>query len=623
VAAAAPLLSDLLAACAGLTFLVTSRAPLHLRAEHELAVPPLPLPDVAATLDVAALSATAAVALFTERARAAGATFAPSPANLAAVAAICRRLDGLPLAIELAAARARLLPPPALLARLDRGLAVLTGGARDLPERHQTMRAAIDWSYTLLHAGEQALFRRLAVFAGGATLEAVESACQTSGDDLGGDVLDGLGALLDKSLIWQQDDADSEPRVGMLQTIRAYGLERLTASGEEDRARQGHAAFYRALADQAEQEVVGPAQEVWLRRLETEHDNLRQALDWTITHDGVVAGARMALALLRFWWVRGHIGEACAWFDRILASDRAWEGTDAPSVRARALCEAGWLAYLRREYGRATGLSHESLTLYRRVGESWGIARALDTLAQIAGDQGAYTQAIALYEESLALRRTLGDRHDLGASLCNLGNALLQIDDIARAEPLHEENLAVFRALGDTKGVSTLLNIQGSAATSRGEYARAAVLYEEALALAQDIGDMWATAAGFINLAEIAREVGDNERAQTLHRRALTLSGDLADTTLIVAGLDGLAANAIACGHPTRAARLLGAAAARRAEIGVALSGLERTIHDCTVAAARTALEAPATAWEDAFEQAYAAGRRMSTAEAIAYALEA
>ncbi len=623
VAAATPLLADLLAACPGLTLLITSRAPLRLRGEYEFPVPPLPLPDPAATPDLATLCASAAVALFVERARAAGALFALSPANVVAVAAICRRLDGLPLAIELAGARARLLPPPALLARLNRSLDVLGGGSRDLPERHQTMRAAIDWSYTLLPVGEQALFRQLAVFAGGAALEEVEAICRTLGDDPGVDALDGLGALLDKSLIWQQDDADGEPRVGMLQTIRAYGLDRLATSGEEGRTRQAHAAFYRALADQAEREVVGPAQEAWLRRLEAEHDNLRQALDWTLTHEGIEAGARMALALLRFWWVRGHVGEGRAWFEKILAPGHPWGGPAASSVRARALCEAGWLAYLRQEYERAAALSLESLALYRDIGEPWGIARALDTLAQIAGDRGNDARAIALYEESLALRRTLSDRRDVGASLCNLGNALLRAGDVARAEPLHAESLAIFRVLGDTKGVSTVLNIQGSVANGRGEYARAAVLYEEALALARDIGDTWATAAGFFNLAEVARELGDDEGAAALHRQALLLSDELGDTILVVACLDGLAGDAAMRGHAARAARLLGAAAARREEIGMALSGLERATHDRTVVAARTALEASATARETTFEQEYAAGRRMSATEAIAYALEA
>jgi len=610
--AAAPLLTDILAACADVTLLVTSRTSLRVNGEHELAVPPLDVPAPGRLTDATDVADTAAVQLFVARAQAVTRRFVLTPDNAESVATICRRLDGLPLAIELAAARVKLLPPAALLARLDADLTVLGEGPRDAPERQRTMRAAIAWSVDLLHAGERALFRRLAVFDGGAALEAVAAVCQAPAEDLGGDVLDWLGALLDKSLIWQQEGLHGAPRVGMLRTIRAYGLDALVASGEEDQTRERHAAYYAALVGQAAPLLRGLTQDTWLRQLADEHGNIRRALDWLLTARRIEAGAAMALDLERFWWVRGHVTEGRAWLERVLARDADQGGRLAPSLRARVLGATGWLAYMQRDYAHAATRTAESVTLYRRLDEPQGIAQALDTLAQIRGDQGDYAGAAALYAESLALRRDLGDQWQIASSLCNLGNVFLHQESYAEAEPLHRESLALFRALGDTKGVATLLNIQGSSASSQGNLAEATALYEEGLALARGLDDQWAIAAALFNLADVTRERGNPGRARALHGETLARFHALGDRVVVATCLDGLAADAIALGDATRAARLCGAAARLREEVGVPLSGLERATYDRTIVATRAALG------DGPFETAYARGRGLSTAQAIA-----
>ena len=290
-----------------------------------------------------ALAQNPAVALFVQRAREHLPVFVLTPANASVVARICRQLDGLPLAIELAAARIKLLPPATLLARLDNRLAVLTGGARDLPERQQTMRRAIAWSYDLLHAGEQALFRRLSVFAGGCTLAAVEEVCAAS-DDLQGDVLDWLGSLVDKSLLWQQEQPDGEPRVAMLETIHDYGAEMLAQRGEAAAMRERHAAYYLALAEDAAPALTGPQQAAWLVRLEREHDNIRAALRWTLESGEVRMGLQMAGALWRFWYVRGNLSEGYGWLEQLIAATPT-NGDIAATIQARALNGAGVLAH--------------------------------------------------------------------------------------------------------------------------------------------------------------------------------------------------------------------------------------------------------------------------------------
>ena len=372
---AAPLVAELLAACPRLKCLVTSRVVLRLSGEHEFPVPPLELPDPRRLPAVDALSQYAAVALFIQRALAVKPDFRVNNDNAPAVAEICVRLDGLPLAIELAAARIKLLPPQAMLARLGRRLELLRGGARDVPDRHQTLRHAIAWSYDLLEASEQVLFRRLAVFAGGCTLEAAEVVCQAVDDSAAGpgqslEVLDGVVSLVDKSLLHQEEQASGEPRFGMLETIREYGLECLTASGEEHAIRRAHADYYLALVEAAEPALTGPEQATWLDRLETEHDNLRAALRWAEESGETGIGLRLAGALCQFWLGRSYLSEGRERLTRLLLLAGAFAGTTA---RAKALTGAGHLAHNLGDYAAARARLRRAW----RFGESSEIRVAL------------------------------------------------------------------------------------------------------------------------------------------------------------------------------------------------------------------------------------------------------
>src|SRR6266566_5700951 len=404
VVRAAPLLSELLEVCLELKLLVTSREVLHLRAEHQFAVPPLELPDLKHLHKSQSLSQYAAVELFLQRAQAVKPDFQITPANARAIGEICSRLDGLPLALELAAARIKLLSPQALLARLEHRLSVLTGGAQDVPVRQQTLRNTIEWSYNLLDAQEQQLFRRLCVFVGGSTLEAIEAICAPLNDGVNR-VLDGVASLIDKSLLQHKEQEDGQPRFLMLETIREYGLEVLEASGEVEATRQAHGAYYLRLAEEAELGIRSPLQTAWLEHLEREHDNLRAALQRMLEHGEIEQNREMALrlagALSEFWRIRGYDSEGQTFLEQALV---AREGV-ATSVRAKILRAAGRMAIYQNDYERAEVLCEESLVLFRELGETQGIAHSLHYLGWAARERGNLTVAGSLFEEALALRR--------------------------------------------------------------------------------------------------------------------------------------------------------------------------------------------------------------------------
>ncbi len=611
VAAAAPLLAALLAACPHLRLLVTSRAPVHVRGEHVLPVPPLDLPDLATLPAVDALAQVSAVALFVARAEAVAPDFALTTQNATAVAAICARLDGLPLAIELAAARITLLSPEALLARLDHRLQMLVGGARDLPERQQTLRAAIAWSYDLLHMGEQALFRRLCVFVGGATLEAVEAVCYTAGD-LEGDALGWLAALVDKSLLRREEGPGGEARVGLLETIREYGREQLATSGEQAATERSHAAYYLALAEEAEPALTGAEQVTWLARLEREHDNLRSALRWALESGEVEGGLRLAGTLWRFWVMRGYLREGRRWLETLLNRD----ADVAPASRARALHGAGVLARDMGDCTRADLLLGESLALWRELADSPGIATALNGLGSVAWQRGDLARARALHEEGLALRREMGDTGGVIIALNNLGLVVQDQGDLVRAEALFAEVLAFFRERGNRRGIAGSLNNLGEVALAQGNLTRARLLCEEALALRQGLNDRAGIASSLINLGLIACAQGDLARARLLYEEGLVLYRELGDTRGVGDTMEGRAQVAAAHGHAARAAHLLGAAEAVRAAIGAPLLPRAKAGHDRTVAAARTSLG------DDAFAAAWEMGATLSLEQAIVLVLE-
>jgi len=576
---AAGLVAGLVGACPRLVALVTSQMALRVRAEQQFQVLPLTTP-ASGRLSPEEGERYAAVRLFVARARQARPDFQLDGDNMAAVGDICCRLDGIPLALELAAARVALLPPAALLARLDRGahghtpLQMLTGGARDAPARQRTLRAAIDWSYGLLTEDERKLLRRLAVFAAGCTLDAAEAVCPAAGPDefaeWGGDVLEGLALLVDKSLL--RSEQGTEPRFTMLETIREYGLEQLASVGEAEALRRRHAAHYLAVAKRAEPALTGAEQGTWLARLEGEHDNLRAALQWSRDSGESALGLRLAGALWRFWYVRGHLSEGRAWLDGLLALTTSDKDPDLAAVRAKALTGAGVLANIQGDYDRATVLCEESLTLYRRLDDTRGAAVALNILGNLAMNQGAYARAVALSEESLALYRTLGDKRGMAVALNNLGVVLLHQGAYERSAALCEESLTLNRELDDKRGISAALHNLGDVAREQGDYRQAVALYAESLALYRTMGDSEGIAGCLEAVARVAYAQGQMERATRFYAAAATL----------------------------------------RDAIGASLTSTNRTTHDQALVNARMALGEPA------FAAAWAAGAALSMDQADA-----
>ncbi|MCW5854165.1 MAG: hypothetical protein KIT87_29120, partial [Anaerolineae bacterium] len=548
-----------------------------------------------------------AVRLFIERAVAVKPDFAVTNANAPAVAEICYRLDGLPLAIELAAARVRLLPPQAMLARLDQRLKFLTGGARDLPARQQTLRAAIEWSYTLLDEAEQTLFRRLGVFVGGFTLEAAEAVCadvseggrQTadSGPDASSlptayrlpptDLLDLVASLVDKSLVTQMrgsEDDEGEPRFTLLETIREYALERLAESGEGEAVLQAHARVYLALAEQAAPALQGPEEAAWLRRLEPELENFRAALDWTVRREQWDLELRLATALQLFWYLHGRISEGRRWLEAGLA--RTAVLAYGP-VRARALTAVVWLNNGQRDNAALRAMSEEAVALWRAVSE-----------------------------ESVVPWRTLGGAVGLAYALATRGHVALADGDVVVARSVLEEALARAR---ETDNLWALWNAQrdlGVLAYRRGDLDEAQALFEASLASARRLGWRRGIVGHLTQLGWLAVEAGDYGRGQSLFQESMTIRVQSGQKSALPAGLEGYAILAAAMGQSARAARLIGAAQALREAVHVPLPSYEADVIERWLAPARARLSAPV------FETALAEGRAMPLEQAVAYALE-
>lgn len=570
---AAHVLPQLLQQSPQLKILVTSRQVLRLRLEYEFPVSPLALPDLKQLPGVEQLARYAAVDLFAKRAQAIKPDFSLTAANARSVAEICVRLNGLPLAIELAATRIKLLPPQALLARLAHRLQLLTAGAHDLPARHQTLRDTIKWSYDLLDDEEQRLFRRLACFVGGCTLEASEAVCYAPGD-LATGVLDGVTSLLDKSLIQQHEQTNGEPRFVMLETIREYGLECLAASGEQEMIRRAHIDYYLALAEEAESAHSGPQQLHYLQQLEREHDNLRVALQVLVEEagDGATTMAlRLSSALWWFWSVHGHLSEGSSWLERSLAVGEM----AAPALRAKALSSAGMLAYSQDKHQRASTLCQEGLTLFQALGDSRGVATALYRLGLVAwarhdeveanalaekalalfrelGDKGDiadallllaysainqqhYARARALIEESLAFFRETGDKWGIAYALLHFGRALFYEGDADAANSVLDECLAVARELGYKGGIAYALSVQGRVALHQGNPTRARALIDESLVLRREIVDRWGSADSLFLLAKLHFSQGDYTAAHALYEESLAIFKEVDDTASLVA----------------------------------------------------------------------------------------
>ena len=569
VAEAAPVLADLLSAAAGLKVIVTSRTVLRLSAEHAYPVPALSLPVAGTSMSPEQLLEYGAIRLFVERARAVKPDFTLQPANGEAVAELCRRLDGLPLAIELAAARVRLLPPRALLSRLGSQLESLSSGPRDLPARQQTLRTTIAWSYNLL-ADERQLFRQMGVFAGGADLPAIEAVSADCGE-----VLEALELLVNHSLVTQVEgvEGDEEPRFTMLEAIREYSAERLRESVDYDAVRDRHASYYLTLAETAGPEIRGAGQVSWLGRLERERGNLRVAMDRLVERGDIEASVRLAWALWLFWWIRGDQGHASLWFERL--GERLSELPHAS--RARALAVIGAMFIRRGEYQRAEPFLVDAAGLFDELGDEAGKALALLGSGLVALARGDLEQTLRYLEESLTL----------------------------------------FRKGGDTWGMATVLGTLGMVEETRGGGGRSIGLMREAMAIQQALGNTNSVADSLHALAVAAQRRGNYDEALPLLEEGLRLGQQAGNRRIIAHCLDGFAREAAARGEPERAAQLWGAAEAIHEGEGVPLSHMDPKLYPEVIPSVRARSD------EGKWAAAWQRGRSMTIDEAVAYALDA
>ncbi len=607
---AAVSVADLCAACPRLKVLATSRASLRLSGEHLYPVPPLGLPDAKHLQDPRSLSQCDAAALFVERAVAVKPDFRVTAENAAAVAEICVRLDGLPLALELAAARIAILPPQPLLERLSQRLALLTGGARDLPARQQTLRAAIDWSYGLLSEDELLLFARLAVFVRGCLLEAAEAVCQ-SGGNRPIDVFGCLASLVEKSLLRQEEAEGGQPRFSMLETIREYALDRLEQSGEANEVRRRHAEHYLQLAEISEPEILGAEQLVWLERLDAEQDNFRSALSFLLDSGQFERALRLIGALRRAWAARGQLTETRSLLETaLLRSDGV-----APAVRAKALYGLGRVALGQGDYDAALTALGQSARVFKELDDPDGLAYALADQGWIAAERGDDQRARRLAEESLAHARAAGNRTTTAAALHVLACTALDQRDYARARSLFEASLTLRRELGDKRNMANSLCFLGALEMLEGEYWRANELLEEGLALARDLRNRLVECAALANLALVAVLTGEGERAASLAADSLALCGEVGDKRTTVECLHALAGVAALEREPFRMAVLLGAAERLHAVIKAPPSPGEDAVSERFLPIARAEID------ESSFRAAWDRGRRLTLDEAVEFAL--
>jgi predicted ATPase len=612
VAAAALEVSEILDACPAVKALVTSRTVLRVYGEHEFSVPPLPVPDPNAPLSPGRLLDFPSVALFVQRATAAKPDFSLTMQNAEAIVQICRRLDGLPLAIELAAARVKVLPPASLLARLASSLELLTAGARDLPERQRTLRRAIDWSHDLLTPSEQKLFRRLSVFSGGCTLEAAEAVCDAD-EDLGADLLNAITSLVEKSLLSQTGPGDGEPRFIMLQTIREYGAERLQQSGELASVKRAHAAYCLVLAEESAADMAPAEREAWFDRCDAEHDNFRAAIEYLIESASSEWGLRLGGAMFWFWESREHLTEG----RRTLAVLLGMPETNPVSLyRARVLYAAGILADAQLDFDSARQLMILSLEMQRQLGNTEGLATVESALAIISNKAGRHDQARSHIERALVLWKELGSsKFVLGLS--NLANIAKKQKDYAIAQTAYETTLEAFRSAGDNSGMAVALNGLGDVAAAQDDFEKARHLYEESLMQFQQIGESWGIAAVLRDLGNLALRGGDYDGASSRYKEALAIFHKLGHRRGMIVLLDQLAECANKSDRPDWALKLAGAAAAMRENLGISRSTAEHEQLDQTIHTACERLPKPEQS------KAWAEGRSMTADQVLEFVLGA
>lgn len=607
VVEAAPALSRVMQAAPGVKALITSRVPLGIYGEHEVNIPPMRLPD-RKVLSVRQLEQFESIQLFAHRAHNADPDFRMTSAHAQTVAEICRRLDGLPLAIELAAARCRLYSPADILSRLEDRFAFLAGTARDAPIHQRTLHAAIDWSYNLLNESERRLFRCIGVFAGGFT---VEAACAVGAPSALPILVE---SLADKNMLTRRlsgPGAQNSPptRYRMLMTIREYALKQLAASGEEKEARLRHAQYYLALAEQANANIYGPDQAAWLDRLELEHDNLRAALGWLLHeghgHSGLTGQALLLAATLhRFWYSRGYITEARRWLDRALNNANAiackLQDIAFRTAHARVLDSAGWLARTQGDYQQAHSYFESGLALSRDLKDKEGIAHRLNGLAQLALDRLDYKQALALYSEALDLARQSVDKLLMARTLNNMAGAFRNTGDYEGARRYYLQSAALFQELGDKGNLATPLINLALLAMDVENYAEARRYQSQALALSRELGHKESLAFLLAFVGQRAVEEGDFAEAERAYAEALPLVRDLDYKLALAICLEGLAIMWAKLGKPAEAVGLWAGAHSIRQAIAAPLPTPSRARYEQRLGQARTELgeEAFEAVWE-------------------------
>lgn len=600
----APAVWSLLECCPGLTCLVTTRQRLGLAGERVIPVSPLAVPAAPGTPE--RLLEFPSVSLFLDRAQMARPDFQITRDNAAAIAALCERLEGMPLAIELAAAWAGVLTPSQMLSRLEERLSFLESRRKGGLTRQRSLRETIDWSYRLLSPEQQRFFARLSVFRGGWSLEAAEAVC----DDPSAVVH--LQALQERSLVIGEEEG-AQIRFRLLEMLREYARERLEESGEAEAVRRRHLDFFLDLAEGAGEQFGGTDQRATLALLETDHDNLREALRLCVDSPAArEAGLRLAIALTPFWEARGYLSDGRRWLRMLLDES----GEVSEPWRARALSAAGTLAWQQADYAAARASLEESVAVWRKRGERREVAAPLNTLANVLADQSDYASARSLYEESLAIRRELEDWRGVAASLNNLAIVALEQGNETAARPLLEESLAIRRELADMRGIATCLNNLGDVAWRGGDLTAAGPLYEESLAIRRQLGDRRGVASSLSHLANVTVAAGNSATAESLYAESLAILRDLGDRRGMTACLEEVARLAIRQGRPEPAARLFGAAEQLRETMRAPLPPVEEARHESEMAALRSLLPA------DTFESLWRAGRVMNLEAAVELALE-
>jgi predicted ATPase/DNA-binding CsgD family transcriptional regulator len=563
---AASQVRDLLALSSELTVLVTSRAVLELYGEQEYPVPSLLIPSSDA--DLSHLAASPAVELFVQRARAVKPSFALTAGNAGAIREICLRLDGLPLAIELAAARVKLLAPNAILARLENRLGLLTGGARDLPERQRTLRSAIDWSYDLLESDEQRLLRRLGVFVGGCTIDAARQVCDLSGD-LAIDLLDGITSLINKSLLGSIEPEGEEPRFAMLDTIREYALERLRSAGEEAKVRELHAAHLIALAGRGERELMGGDQKEWLDRLEHNHSNIRAACGWLLETRDLEGALRLTSSLWRFWFIRGYFSEGRRWLEAALLLASEDDASLENGSRVKAMIGAGILADYQGDYAHGIGRLTRALEMARRIGCGNGEVRAMVGLAQAKRSHGLFDEAHALLDEALRLAHQQEDEWAVAWILTYKGTVFVVEGDYRSATVPLEESIPFNERTGDRLSMAYALGLLGHSHVRLGNFERARMLTGECLTIAREMGDPRGTARTLCIMGDMASYCDEPEEARGLYAEGLALLIDMGDSWHMTICLESMATLETKEGNHIDAIRYQAVAAALNRSMGV------------------------------------------------------